>query len=395
MKKIVIVAPTFNEDENISLFLTAVVEESKKISGYEVETVISDSHSEDQTSIIVRQFSAKNPKIHYFDTGVKGPGKLGQGLQMGLDYAVNKLHADILVTMEADLSNNPNQLSDFAKKIMHGADLVVGSRYVKGGAITNWSWWRKFLSRIANIVLMVLAFTLDLHEFTNLYRMFKKEVWQDLKPKIKMRQGWLFVPAFIFEALQTDFKIMEQPIIYFDRFGGRSKMNTLRYTRNLMIYALKFRLHKSASVFKFGVVGGLGFLINTIILIAGVNLGLLPSTAGPIGAEVAIIVGFFLNNYWTFVEDRLTSLGQFLPKFLQYNVIAFGSVVIQFLFLRTGEFFFGLTRFKGPIINFPIIRLYSWYMFFYMAGVGVGMVWNYIMYRKVVWKKNDKTSEKS
>ncbi len=225
-RKIVVVAPTYNEEANIAAFIEAVLKNP-------VTLLISDSHSTDQTAQIVKKYK----KVHYLDVKERG---LGLGLSRGLDYAVEKLDADILITMEADLSCDPRQIPQFIAK-MERADLVIGSRYVKGGEISNWSWWRKAFSLGANLVLRLLAWT-NLHEFTNLYRAFTKEVWLDLKPKIQMHTGWLFVPAFVFASLETKFKILEQPIVYFDRFGGRSKMKTLSYTKNLLHFALRYRL---------------------------------------------------------------------------------------------------------------------------------------------------------
>lgn len=383
MKKVVVVAPTYNEEENIESFLTAVLAEQKNLPEYDLNILVADSHSSDRTYELVKKIMGSSKKVLYLDVKERG---LGLGLAKGLDFAVEKMGANVLVTMEADLSNNPNQLKDFLSK-METADIVVGSRYTDGGKIVNWSWWRRALSLAANLILGVFAFNFKIHEYTNLYRVFKTEVWEDLRSKVSIHVDWLFVPAFVYEAIGTQFKIVEQPIVYYDRFGGRSKMKTLSYTKNLLHYAIRYRVKKSASVFKFIVVGGTGFIINTIILVGGVHFGMLPSVAGPLGAEVAIIVGFVLNNFWTFSENKITSWTQYPFKFIQYNIIAFGSVIIQFLFLRGGELLFGLARFKGPMIDLPIIRLYSWYMFFYMWGVGVGMVWNYIMYSKVVWRK--------
>lgn len=378
-RKVVVVAPTFNEKENIQSFLEAVLVQK-------VEVLISDSHSSDGTAEIVKKFAAKDRRVHYLDVEKRG---LGLALSKGLDYATETLKADVLVTMEADMSNDPKQLPEFIKKL-ENADVVIGSRYISGGAITNWSWWRKILSWWANLVLRILALSKRLHEFTNLYRVFSKDAWIEIRGKVSIYLDWLFVPAFAFEVLDTKLRIVENPIIYFDRFGGRSKMQTPSYTIDLLRYALRYRIQKWASVFKFAVVGGLSFVINTIILVVGVNFGMLPSIAGVVGAELAILFGFFANNFWTFSNNKITSWTQVPWKFIQYNIVAFGSVVIQFIFLRVGETFFGVAHFKSPIINLPIIRLYSWYLLFYMAGVGVGMVWNFIMYSKVVWKKNEK-----
>lgn len=240
MKKIVVIAPTLNEQESIENFIFSVLAQKQKLINYDLSVLISDSHSHDHTPEIVRKIAAKSKNVVYLDVSQKG---LGLGLIKGLDYAVEKLKADILITMEADLSNDPNQIPDFVKKT-EKFDVVIGSRYVPGGIIANWSWWRKIFSLCANNTLRVLAWAPHLHEFTNLYRAFKREVWLDLKPKIGMHTGWLFVPAFAFEILGSQYKVVELPIIYFDRFGGRSKMRTLSYTKNLLHYAFRFRFKK-------------------------------------------------------------------------------------------------------------------------------------------------------
>jgi len=232
-RKIVVVAPTFNEEENIGSFIASVLLQ-------DVHVLISDSHSSDQTPQIVKTLASKDKRVHYLDVKKRG---LGLGIAKGLDHAVNRLGADILITIEADLSCNPNQIPEFVKKAER-ADVVIGSRYVKGGGITNWSWWRRAFSFSANSILRLLAWAPKLHEFTNLYRAFDKKVWLDLRPKISMHTGWLFVPAFAFEVLDSKAKIVEHPIIYHDRFGGRSKMRTLSYTKDLLRYALRHRLKK-------------------------------------------------------------------------------------------------------------------------------------------------------
>lgn len=246
MKTVVIVAPTYNEEENIEAFITNVLAQQIRVPQYKLEILISDSHSKDKTGEIVNKLHKKNSQVHFLDTKIPGPGKLGSGISSGLDYAVNKLEADLLITMEADLSNDPNKLPDFLAKL-EKADLVVGSRYVAGGGVVNWSWWRKLLSLAANTILRILIWAPSLHEFTNLYRAFDKKVWIKLQPKISTQNGWLFVPAFIFEAIDAKpkFKIVEEPFTFYDRFGGRSKMNTTSYTKNLLVYALKFRARKT------------------------------------------------------------------------------------------------------------------------------------------------------
>jgi len=236
-RKIVVVAPTYNEEANIGSFLASVLAQN-------VEILISDSHSNDGTAQIVKEFALKDKRAHYLDVAKRG---LGLGLTKGLDYAVKKLKADVLITMEADLSCDPKQIPEFIKKL-NKVDAVIGSRYVKDGKITNWTWWRKCFSLGANLILKLLAWT-KVSEFTNLYRAFNKEVWMDLRPKISMHLDWIFVPAFAFEVLHSKFKVKELPIIYFDRYGGRSKMKTLSYTKNLLRYAFRYRINRICQAF--------------------------------------------------------------------------------------------------------------------------------------------------
>jgi dolichol-phosphate mannosyltransferase len=239
MRRLVIVAPTYNESANINNFVAAIFSESKKIKNCETFLLISDSHSSDETPKLVRNLIKKNKHLVYLDVMKRG---LGLGLIEGLNYAISKLKADFLITIEADLSNDPKKLGEIVR-LLAKYELVIGSRYAHGGGIDNWSWWRKKLSLGANTVLKILAWS-NVNEYTNLYRGFRKEVWMSIRGSLKNYDGWLFVPAFVFEALPLKFSIVEMPYTYFDRFGGTSKMNTLAYTKSLLWYALHYRLNK-------------------------------------------------------------------------------------------------------------------------------------------------------
>lgn len=143
---------------------------------------------------------------------------------------------------------------------------------------------------------------------------------------------------------------------------------------------------------KFLVVGTIGFAINTAVLVVGVHFGMVPANAGMLGAEFAIISNFILNNLWTFSDRKLTSWHEIPKKFITFNILSFGSAVIQFISLKIGELIFGLASYKGPIIDAPFIKIFSWYLVFYVAGVAIGLVWNYIMYSKVIWRKKKPSS---
>ncbi len=243
MKIAVLVAPVFNEEDSIGNFLEIALLEAKKLSDVSLQIVVADSHSKDRTKEIVKQIAKTNKNVHFVDSNIPGPGRLGTGLLFGIDYAVNRLQADFVLTMEADLSNDPAQISDFLKRLQR-FDVVIGSRYTKGGRILNWSWWRKLLSLGANFVLWCFLGFPKVSEFTNLYRAFKASVWPIIRPDLVSLIDWIFVPAFALSVLDHKLKFTEIPIIYHDRFGGRSKMRTVSYTKNILLYALRERIAK-------------------------------------------------------------------------------------------------------------------------------------------------------
>ncbi len=151
-------------------------------------------------------------------------------------------------------------------------------------------------------------------------------------------------------------------------------------------------------VLKFAVVGTIGFIINTTLLILGVKAGLRPSIAAPLGAEIAIISNFLLNNFWTFSDKSIISWSTLPWKFIQFNLFSIGTTFLQFAFLRVGESIFGLEEFKKPLLKrkffaslpifpkLPFAHRISVYLIVYLGAVGCAMVINFFIYSLVIWK---------
>lgn len=164
-------------------------------------------------------------------------------------------------------------------------------------------------------------------------------------------------------------------------------------------------------VIKFVIVGGTSFILNSILLIAGVRyLKMVPSIAGALGAEICIVFNFVANNFFTFSDRPLTSWSVIPEKFLTFNLFSFGGLLIQYASLKIGEHIFGLERVKRPLLEVmnmetwpivggliglflrfsPLRRLLSEkltvYYFFFMLGVGVAMVFNFVIYSTIIWK---------
>ncbi|MBI5123186.1 GtrA family protein [Candidatus Roizmanbacteria bacterium] len=367
MKKAVIVLPTYNESENIEDMIVLVLAEQKWIKDWELFVLVSDSHSSDGTDDLVRKLKNINTHVELLDVKERG---IGVGLLKGYEYAFNKMRADAVIQMDADLQHDPKEIPHFLSAIDEGFSFVQGSRFIAGGR-NELEWYRRFFSWSANLYSRVLMGVYKIHEFTTSYRAFTKELFAklDLSEIPWKGKSFLFQPAFLYTCIYQGAKVKEIPIVFIDRSRGLSKMEIVQYIVDLSLFGIRVRLKKSRRFLKFCVVGTIGFIINTLGLELLVRLRLHPALAGGIGAEAAIISNFFLNNFWTFQEKKI-AFKRIPIKLLQFNTTSFGAVLIQSLTIFVGVTLTGMGT----------------YRIFYLLGVGLGLIWNYLMYSRVIWK---------
>src|SRR3989344_6025198 len=128
--RVVVTLPTYNENDNIAEIIARVLGEAKNLLNIDLHVLVSDSHSNDGTGETVKRITRHNSKVHYLDVKERG---LGVGLIRGHRFAIDKLKADILAQMDADLSHDPSTLPQMVAYIKKGYDLVNGSRLTKGG----------------------------------------------------------------------------------------------------------------------------------------------------------------------------------------------------------------------------------------------------------------------
>jgi len=366
----VVILPTYNERDNIRILLDGIVDVWCKIFGHTLTIVVVDDTSPDGTADVVRQYQKKHPNVLLLTGKKEG---LGSALLRGMTYALDALHAEIIVQMDADLSHDPASLPLFMAAINKGADFAVGSRYIKGGSIPdNWGIHRKLFSIVGNaIVRFGLGYT-NVHDWTGGYRAYKESFARDSRRELSKYQGYVFQIAYLHKSIKRGAGIAEVPIHFTDRKFGHSKIAPSQYIRDVLRYVIGERVKDifSGSFGKFLVVGSIGFIINTLVLELMVRLGFHPALGSGVGAEFAIVSNFLLNNAWTFGSRRVKGI-RAVGKFFQFNMTSVGAILIQAGTVWLGTFLFGVTT-------------YRW---FYIVGVGIGLVWNYTMYSKVIWKK--------
>lgn len=368
--KAVVILPTYNERDNIVPLLTELGKIAQKIKGYTLSFLIVDDTSPDGTGEAVANYQKTHQNVHLL--GGKKEG-LGRALLRGMHYAAEELKTDFIVQMDADLSHDPASLPQFFQKIDAGADFVVGSRYIPGGSIPqNWGLHRKFFSVMGNAIVRFGLGFLKVHDWTGGYRAYHRRYFEASAPEMKKYSGYVFQIAFLHKSVKKGARVAEVPIQFTDRRFGRSKIAPSQYIRDVLLYVLTNRIKETLGglLSKVLVVGTIGFIINTLVLEFLVWLGWHPAVGSAVGAELAIVSNFTLNNIWTFRERKIEGYRR-LGKFLQFNLTSVGAIIIQ----------------AGTVWLGTAISGLSTYRLFYILGVGIGLIWNYTMYSKVIWKK--------
>lgn len=234
MKTVSVIVPTYNEKENLPTLVDEInkVFVDGKIIG---EVVIIDDNSPDGTGQLAEQLKEK----YKFLKVIHRPSKLGLGsaYREGFRAAESKL----LFTMDADLSHDPSYIPRFIEKAEH-ADVVVGSRYIEGGAIVGWGLYRKMVSRIANILAGV-AVGAGVSDMTSGYRAYRKEVFEKVTTERIKSSGYAFQLEIIYEIRKKGFKIDEVPIVFTDRRKGKSKLG-MRDIISFLILTIKLGLRQ-------------------------------------------------------------------------------------------------------------------------------------------------------
>jgi dolichol-phosphate mannosyltransferase len=228
--------PTFNEIEN----LQAVVEEILARGPYDVLVV--DDNSPDGTGALADKLAKKHrDRVHVLHRAAKEG--LGRAYIDGFKWGLQREY-DLFFEMDADFSHNPAHLSQFVREIENGADLVLGSRNIKGGGTRNWSIVRTLVSKGGSQYARLILFS-PYHDLTSGYKAFRREVLEALDLEKVDSNGYSFQIELTHRAHQMGFKVRETPIIFYDRRVGTSKMNT-KIVLEAMLVVWKIRFSKKA-----------------------------------------------------------------------------------------------------------------------------------------------------
>ena len=232
-----IVLPTYNERDNLQHALERIREVAD---GHDLQlhTLIVDDDSPDGTGELADRLAGQYPDVEVLHRA--GKEGLGKAYLAGFRHAL-AAGADLLFEMDADLSHDASYLPHFVALIDQGADLVLGSRYVRGGGVENWTLSRRFISR-GGCLYAQAVLGLPYHDLTGGFKCFRRKVLEAIDLGSVGSSGYAFQIELTYRAVKRGFSVQEVPITFVDRRVGKSKMSRAIVLEALWrVWGIRFR----------------------------------------------------------------------------------------------------------------------------------------------------------
>ncbi len=252
--KVLVIIPTYNEAENIGPIVARL-----RVSVPDADILIADDNSPDGTGQLADELAASDDHVHVMHrTAKQGLGATYvAGFRWGLDRGYG-----VLVEHDADGSHQPEQLPSMLAALQN-ADMVKGSRYVKGGSVKNWPWHRELLSRGGSLWSRTVL-GLPIKDVTGGFTAFRAETLQGIGLEHIESAGYAFQVDLARRAVAGGYKVAEVPIEFVERELGSSKMSS-NIVREAMLLTTRWGLtHRAAQVKDY-----LGFASNKAQQVAG------------------------------------------------------------------------------------------------------------------------------
>lgn len=214
--RVLTIIPTYNEVESLPVTLARL-----RTSMPDADVLIADDNSPDGTGRLADELAAQDERVKVLHR--RGKEGLGAAYIAGFRWGLER-HYDVLVEMDADGSHQPEQLSRLLQAIEHGADLVLGSRWVPGGEVVNWPIGRKIISRGGSFYSRLML-GLRIQDVTSGYRAFRRSTLEAIDLDSVASVGYGFQVDMLWRISQLGLKVTEVPITFVERERGTSKMS--------------------------------------------------------------------------------------------------------------------------------------------------------------------------
>jgi dolichol-phosphate mannosyltransferase len=219
---------TYNEKDNLAALVSGIHHELPT-----ADVLVVDDHSPDGTGQLADELAAQDARIHV----IHRAGKLGLGTATiaAMRYAIEHGY-DYHLNMDADFSHHPRHLTALVAG-MDRADVMIGSRYVKGGGVVNWSWKRRLMSQAVNLFARV-TLRIPAHDTSGAYRCYRVAKLKHIRLDRIWSRGYSFQEEMLYLCRRAGCRLGETPITFEDRRAGSSKVNTREAVRSIGILVL-------------------------------------------------------------------------------------------------------------------------------------------------------------
>ncbi|MDP8003139.1 MAG: glycosyltransferase [Caldisphaera sp.] len=348
--KISIVLPTYNESGNIIPLINRIDEIMKKSDCYSYEIIVVDDNSPDGTYKLVEEISRKNNNIKLLLRKEK------RGLSSAIIDGIKISKGDYIIVMDADFQHPPELIPLLLEQALkNNDDVVVASRYKKGGGIEGWSFTRKLISKGASILAKLLVPESNrTSDPMSGYFIFKRSSVDIEKVK---PIGYKILMEILYA--HPSLKVSDISYVFKNRYKGKSKLGTKE------IFQFFIHTIRDSRPIKFAVVGASGTVVNLGVMYLFLRLGLFYDYSSALGIESSILTNFLFNDLWTFKDRR--------NRLLRYRLFRYHIMVAPS----------GLTIFFVMELLAKILKIYP--LIGQFIGIIFGFIVNYILSSKKVW----------
>lgn len=392
-KRVVILLPTYNEKGNVEKFINEVFDQQKNVSGWKFEILlVDDINSKKENKDFVKKLAQKNPHVHFLENN---PSGLGVAVIQGHQYSIEHFDPDALIQIDADGQVEADVIPKFLQALDEGYNLVIGSRFVKGGK-NNLPFSRRVFSLGASFVVRLIMGPLNIKEATNSARAFTPELFKkiNLERLPWKEKTFIIQPAFLNEAILAGAKYKEVPLVFRNRAEGYSKMKVFNYTYDVIAYVIDVRLKKwhlpipvftlsrKKTFWKFGIVGLSGTFVDFSVYKFLINqFGLLPFIAKIFSTEVGIINNFVWNNWWTFGGRNVST--NIYQRFGLYNLVSLGGLLISVGVIYILHSVYG----DGTFHYGPVKLAYN--TIYFILTIPPVLAWSFTVNHFITWRHKE------
>ena len=237
---IVVVIPTYNERESIDSLIREVLSLP-----LELNILVVDDNSPDGTGEIVSKLAEESPKVRLLTRKKrKGRGSAGvDGFKKGLEMG-----ADLIIEMDADFSHHPRHIPDIVANA-NNYKVVLGSRFVAGGADRDRGMLRQMVTRLAGLYVRT-SLGIRIRDVSSGYRCFRKEVFEKVDLDDMISAGPAIVLEILYKVCLNGFSVKEVPIIFEDRRQGQTKLDTITLLETLVMVLRLRKMHRQGLLFR-------------------------------------------------------------------------------------------------------------------------------------------------